>query len=178
MDSNNFSFMKSGFDNLESKPKIDNRQTSQVLAVMTIYMENAIKIAEKIAVYNNRDILTDKDIILSLKSQALDNYEIWNKDETKRDLMEISQHIYHDLVESQNIEDGDSDTQLSDVDEDNLEDTNKIDPKVETIRGDITPEFLEKLRTVEERWNCWNPLDTEYVILKNAINKTENKFKS
>ena len=183
MENSNFTFMKSGLDNLESKPKMDNLETSQVLAVMTIFMENAVKIAEKITINENRKIISDKDIILSLKSQALDNYTIWNDDETKRDLIEISQNIYQDIVESQSHEEGDSDNMITDSDDDindsnkeDNDDTNIENKKIETIKNSITQDFIEKLKTVEERWTNWNPIESEYIILKNAISNTEKKF--
>lgn len=178
MSNQDFSFMKSGFDNLESKPKMNNIETSQVLAVMTIFMENAIKIAEKITISEDRVNIYDTDIIKALKSQALDNYDIWNQDEVKRDLVEISQSIYHDIVESQSREIGDSDNELSDEECIEQEDEDKeIDnEKILEIKQSITREFIEKIKTIDTRWNNWNPVETEYVILKNAIENTEKKF--
>ena len=178
MEKTNFKFMKSGFNNLQEKPELDNLETSQILAVMTVYIENAIKIAEKIAVYQKSQVITNKDIVLALKKQALDNYHIWDQDTTKQQLNEISQEIYFDLMESQNNPDKDSSCSDDDVDldkQDNLQE-NDISQKIENIKTEITEEFLNELKTIESRWNSWTPIDNEQIILKNAINKTAKQF--
>jgi len=40
----------------------------------------------------------------------------------------------------------------------------------------IQHSIIEKIGTVNERWNNWNPIEEHELILKNAINNTEDNF--
>ena len=181
MNNTDFSFMKTGFID-ENIYKISNKEKSEILSVLVIYMENAIKIAEKYVILNNRKLITNVDIILSLKSQALDNFEIWEKEETKKSLYDTYNKIFNELEESHDDEEDDEDEDdidKDDVDEDDV-DNDEEDDVYDKIKGeDIdknNQDFLNKINTIDDRWNKWEPTDQEHIILKSAIDKTENKF--
>ena len=70
--------LKTGFDNIENN---DSNQESQlqIIALLTVFMENAMKTAEIYTREANRKVITSKDISLSLKRELftfLDNDDI------------------------------------------------------------------------------------------------------
>ena len=101
MNNTDYSFMKTGYTNEPSK--LSKIEQSQLLSVMTLFTENAIKISEKYVLYENRKEITDKDIILALKSQAMDYTDLWDTDDTKNKLSLLYKDIYNEL--SNNITD-------------------------------------------------------------------------
>ena len=70
--------LKTGFDNLENNDSNQEVQL-QMVALLTVFMENAMKTAEIYTKEANRKVITSQDISLSLKRELftfLDNDDI------------------------------------------------------------------------------------------------------
>ena len=77
MDKIDYSFMETGFQNLQGIEQLSNNEKAQKLSMISLYYEEAIKIAESYVIYENRSTITANDIILALKVQALDRSAFW-----------------------------------------------------------------------------------------------------
>ena len=179
MDSTDFSFMTTGLLDGDGNYQLSNQEKSQLLAVLVIYMENAIKLAEKYVKYENRPEITNRDIIIALKSQALDHNDIWNNPNTHTELDLLYQEIKTDL-ENQVQDNQDEDKDEEDNHDEDYQDESITSSKQE--ENDLTSELEERMKiheqfeTAESRWLDWQPTDPELVVLKQAIDKTEKKF--
>ena len=67
MSNTDYSFMKTGFQNIQGIEKLSNSERATLLSTIVVYFEEAIKIAEGIVVYEDRIEITGKDIVLALK---------------------------------------------------------------------------------------------------------------
>ena len=56
-----YSFMKSGFDNV-NPPKLDNNYIQNVTTLVTYFAENALRTSGMYTLHSNRKIVTTKDI--------------------------------------------------------------------------------------------------------------------
>ena len=171
--------MKTGIDLIKKPYKLNNEETSQILSVMTIFMEKAIGIAEKYVLYQKRDEITNIDIIKALKCQAMDYNNIWDNPEIKKQLHILYKDISYDLNnEIINCENNiiNEDININKCDKNLNEDINKCDKK--NLNEDKTNiDIIIKMDTINKRWLKWNPIDSESILLKEAIKKTENKYR-
>ena len=162
MNKTDYSFMKTGANTLESNENLNQVEKSQLLSVMTVFMENALFIAERFVIFEKRQEITDKDIILALKSQALDHTEIWDTDETKNKLSKLYGEIYQELNE--NFEE--NEVESEDIEE-------EIEKRTLT---QMSIEDYNKVKEIDSRWINWSPIDSESILIKKAIDNTESKF--
>ena len=95
----------------------------------------------------------------------MDYNHIWDEEEVKNNLHSIYDDIHTDLTSG---ESSDIDESLKEENTDNIE-VNKKDLKIDM-------ELIVKLSTVDERWKYWNPTEEELILLKKAVENTEQKF--
>ena len=67
MENNDFSFMKTGFDMLQSEHNISEQEMKEILANFAVVMDDAVKLAETYVMHANRNSITPEDIKLGLK---------------------------------------------------------------------------------------------------------------
>jgi hypothetical protein len=163
MDITDFSFMQTGFNQLAGVDSLSHTEKATLLSTLTVYLEEAIQIAEGFVVYEGREEITDQDIILALKAQALDNQDIWDDPGTTDRIHEAFSEIYPNIANPNDLSDSETDSS---------------DP---TSTSEIKPSCLDDkayqlIKTVSERWNIWDPQTPEQQILKTAINRTEQNF--
>ena len=164
MSNTDYSFMKTGFQNIQGIEKLSNSERATLLSTIVVYFEEAIKIAEGIVVYEDRIEITGKDIVLALKVQALDHEDIWDKEETKIRVREGYTDIYNDLTTQSNLNDD------CDYDDDKCDSNTQMkQPKLDKLT-------YELIKSADERWQHWNPTDQINTILKSAIDKTEDRI--
>lgn len=166
--STDYSFMKTGMFDETTNASMTAEEKSQLLSILVLYMEKAIKIASIYIRFEGRTEMNDKDIILALKSQALDHNDVWEKEETRDELNNLYTRIMNDFSNQNDDVDEDDESQ---EEQDESQEDEDFEQTLEEKNS-----FYEKIQTVNERWKDWNPTDPELIILKNAINKTEKKF--
>ena len=163
-----YSFMQTGFQNIEGIGQLSNTERATLLSTIVVYFEEAIKIAEGIVVYEDRKEITGKDIVLALKVQALDHEDIWDKEETKIRVRDGYTDIYNDLTTPSN-----QIGQSSDSEDDN-DDTLEINK--ETVPSKLDKLTYDLIKSADERWVQWNPTEQITTILKSAIDKTDSRI--
>lgn len=161
MEPPDYSFLKTGFTNIiEPNPGLTEDDQANILSIMQIYIEESFKIATGFVIYEGRKTITNQDIILALKAQAIDHSDVWDKPNTIEKVSNAYQkistlHISNDL-----------DSELSeDIEE--VEDTGLFK---------LEEQAYKEILTVDTRWRDWNPTEFPYNILKSAIDKTENSI--
>lgn len=175
METSNYSFMKTGSNLVEPVENLNQVEKSQLLSVMTIFMENSLFIAEKFVLYENRIEITDEDIILALKSQALDHTEIWDTIEIKNKLTILYEEIYQELNE--NNLNGETDNTRGDDEEKIINTGENVENKARKILKKMSEDDYKKIKEMTNRWSNWFPNDQESIMIKKAIDNTEEKFK-
>ena len=71
--------LKTGFDNSKNNSTQSEEYELQMMALMTVFIENAVKTAEIYTKHSNRKTITSMDILLGLKKEVftfLDNDDI------------------------------------------------------------------------------------------------------
>lgn len=160
-----YSFMQTGFQNLQGIEQLSHTEKATLLSTIVVYFEEAIKIAEGIVVYENRIEITAKDIVLALKVQALDHTDIWETEDTKNRVREGYQEIYQDLT---------TPGTLTESEEDEEDDNNEVE--IEEIKHKLDDTTYQLIKSAPERWNQWEPTDQINIVLKSAIDNTEKKI--
>ena len=174
MENVDYSFMQTGFNNLEGINKLSHSDKAVLISTIATYYEEAIKIAEGLVIYEKRKEITKDDIILALKVQALDRSGIWDKPEIKEKVQAGYREVYDELVTPKQVgyvdddDDDDDDDDAYDYDVDMVSDQDNVDKLEEST-------YL-LIRSAHDRWNDWNPTDELNCILKSAIDKTESKM--
>lgn len=174
METTDFTFMQTGLTQLSNVDNVSHTEKATLLATLSVYLEEAIKIAEGIVIYEGRDQITDLDIILALKVQALDNQDIWDKPNTTTRIQDAFCEIYPSIANPTDVssEDDVSNSSNNDIDDNCNVGTNELNSPTNK------PELLankayHRIKTVPERWKSWVPQTHEQRILKNSIDKTE-----
>ena len=178
-----YSFMKSGFNNVSDIETLSNDDKCKYMSAMTIYIQEAIKISEKFVKYTNRETITTDDIIKSLKVQALDNNDIWDTEDTKNRLF-IEYNYFKKYFDGEELSDEDlSSEELSDEDEDKeLSEQKEIKSDknnnccTKNNESIMTHEDYLLIYNVSDRFNNWNPTDKLNQIIKKGIENTETQF--
>ena len=99
--------LKTGFDNLDSNESSDEIKL-QMSALITVFMENAMKTAEIYTKESNRTIITPQDISLSLKREL---FTFLDNDDIEARALEIVNEFKQELKE---VEENDEDDEEKD----------------------------------------------------------------
>ena len=118
-----------------------------------------MKIAEGFVIYEGRNSISSRDIIIALKAQALDHSHVWDKDETQTRVQDAFNDILCDLEKPA----------------DELSESDDGQENVES-RPKLEEEAYQALLTTEERWESWEPSEFPYTVLKTAIDNTAQAF--
>lgn len=202
MENVDYSFMTTGFNNIKGVDQLDASEKATLLSTIVVYFEEAIKIAEGYVLYEGRKVITGEDIVLALKVQALDHNDVWDKEETKTRVREGYNEIYTDLLRPDTLQEGSDDELKDEYDEgDESNDENNEDKQGDRAEkycdnnndckdndeleshNDDNKVTLEKetyllIKLANDRWLEWEPDDEINIILKSAIDKTEDKIKN
>ena len=144
--------MKTGFTNLIEPEKPDEEFISRVNALLLTLLEKAFINAGFYAKEANRNTITPMDIKISLMYEA---HEFWNHEDLDEKVEE-----YQNMSES----DSDSESNCSDIIEDN---------DTEFTRANTNNETILLMNNYFDNWNSWNPTDPIIIALKYAI---DSKF--
>jgi hypothetical protein len=150
-----YSFMKSGFDNLtESKEETIKNAT----ALMVHFMENAMNTASIYSNHAKRREIVSEDIKRSL---MLEVFFFQKRTDLENKINEVKQELY-------------------DADSDSEEDVN-----ISTNDGVDNNEFIESkckcalcncINTIYTRWESWTPETPMHIIIKEKLDNWDNLF--
>ena len=162
-----YSFMKTGFGGGASENKGEEISQLDILSLVSLFVENAMKTAGKHVEICNRDAITPQDIKYSLIYET----RTWLK---RKDLIENFNQMKKELEDEQNESDGEDDNE--DYHDENREDELIVSDCMEFERKEIVDdenkEFLTNLYDYYDNWSDWQPQNVIENILKNAIDKT------
>ena len=186
--------LKTGFDNVESNDDSQEIQL-QMSALVTVFMENAIKNAEIYSKHANRKTITSLDISISLKKELFtflsnDDIEARAKNIYEEFKKEIEDEKYDEEDEEYDEEDEEYDEEDEEYEEDDEEyeddkkKCNEINNKEENYAE--TEEIFTKsmcscnvcilTNKYADQWKKWKPSNRIEEILSNSINKIDSKF--
>ena len=169
-----YSFMKSGFELDESSSSLSPTDNAMLLSTLTVYLQEAMKIAEAFTLYKNENNIKSEYLIKSLKTQALVDTGFWEKDETKTRL-----HHEFKYFSEHPITLNDDKANVTDKDSDNTEDNDsesESESELDFIPPSITEEEYKRIDEIDTVWSQWNPTDDLNIILKKGIENTIRKI--
>lgn len=143
--------MKTGF----SINNDDIEMPNNLIGLMAVFMEDAIKMAFYYSKHSNREKVHKKDIIFALKTRAYHGERFWN-------CVNISQKIENmkNLIEQE----------ITSTEDDMSEDE---DEEIWT-KSKCSCSVCKTLNNIDIVWNDWNPITVYDNILKNAVNKASD----
>lgn len=159
-----YSFMKTGFNNLVEQTKLSDEEMRNIEAMLALFMSNAMKDAMTYTELSNRNHVTKEDIKYGLR------YEVFEFLNTEN-LVDKVNDMNDELDE---LEDDEEDYEYMDdvlVSEEELIPFKRIDD-VSNIEGDNL-EFVEKMNHYYDIWDEWIPDTPLLKILKNSIDKID-----
>ena len=157
--------MKTGFDLLEND-KFDPAQLDflrKTVAIMKILTEEAMKSAEKFTKSCGRTIITGNDMYYALMFEA---HEFFQKDIDNRFFEELN-------IENQHTYETDDD---EDDEEDFIETSEEEEAYVLECKVTEMKEFHDKVIKYAEEWRNWLPEDPVQMMIKNAVDKTQQQL--
>jgi cobalamin biosynthesis protein CobT len=173
-------FLKTGFDPTSiHDPSLDDDSVKMLTALMTLFVEDAMKTAIIYTNTRSRKEITARDMRKSLMYQA---QTFFSQDESLEER-------YIKMIESMNDEDeedsgeedsGEEDSGEEDCDEyetrEHDEESGEENADDETCVCDetiIDTDLANRMDEMESAWNTWNPTDPVLCLLKRSINKIE-----
>lgn len=191
--------LKTGFDNSINNSTQSEEYKFQMMSLMTVFIENAVKTAEIYTKHSNRKTITSIDISLGLKKELftfLDNDDIEERalaifNEFKNEEMNTSSSDEEELDEEESDEDDDLDKKI--LEEDPFgnfchlygTDTKEKKNEIDKLNEDETEEFkksececeiCKKTNEYSELWKNWKPTNKIEEILYSSIQNIDNKF--
>ena len=172
--------LKTGFDNsIHNSSKSEKEYQLQMMSLMTVFMENAIKTAEIYTKHSNRKTITSIDISLGLKKELFTFLD--NDDIEERALAIFNEFKNEDDNEDESEDDEDSDNEefaapSSDNEEvDDIEKKNEEEDE-EFKKSECKCEICKKTNECSELWKTWKPSNRIEEILYSSIQNIDNKF--
>jgi hypothetical protein len=169
--------LKTGFNNLDDDSQSDEIKL-QTTALITVFMENALKTAEIYTKEANRKVITPQDISLSLKRELftfLDNDDIEQR--TLEILTEFKEEIANNEEESFNSEDEYSeDEEVDSFENDEQKKYEEADEEEEFTMCESDSKICQEVNMYAEKWKTWEPTNNIEKILWNGVNKIDKNF--
>jgi hypothetical protein len=187
--------LKTGFDNSLHNSSKSEEYELQMMALMTVFIENAIKTAEIYTKHSNRKTITSIDILLGLKKELftfLDNDDIEERalaifNEFKNEEFAAPNSDNEEETDEEESEDEEFAAPSSDNEEDPFgnychlynseckEKKNKLEEE-EFKKSECECEVCKKTNECAELWKTWKPTNKIEEILYSSIKNIEDKF--
>jgi len=145
-----FSFMKSGNNIIDND--VGNAEKIRITAILTTYMQEAVKSAAIYVEHSERKIITPKDIQLGLKMEIF----LFMKKELKKEIIENEKEIIKDFYSNLTEEEEEDDSEYI---------TNETeDYKISNCKcGKCV-----QMNLTNKLWNSWKPeTNLEHILKKN-----------
>jgi len=180
---------KTGFDlYTDNNTSCNNDEIINIQALLTVFLENAVKSAEIYTLHAKRTIITTCDISLGLKTEVFlflsrtDNELRANiianefKEELQNDAL-INEMENIDMYDEDDMYDDNNITDSEDMDYEDIEDN----PILPNITNDTEPycystcncSVCANINHYSIQWNTWTPSNEIELLLYNAIKKIE-----
>ena len=178
--------LKSGFDNLENNDTNEEIKL-QMTALITVFMENAMKTAEIYTKEANRKVITPQDISLSLKREL---FTFLDNDDIEERSLEILNEFKAELENEENIdnfdseedeEEGEEEDEECEEEEDKEDENNKkkyeeADEEEQFTVCNSDSKICKEVNMYAEKWKTWQPTNNIEKILWEGINKIDKNF--
>ena len=135
-----------------------------VMSTMGVLMEQAMKSAELYTKHANRECILGKDIIIALQFQA---HVFFNLPGVKEDCLELKEEMRNGL---QSEDDSESDEEYDE------EESEEEEEEEEWTKSVCECGRCKAMNKFHDEWNQWNPTDQFQCSIKNAIDKTIDKY--
>tara|TARA_B100001175_G_C19507350_1_gene641691 strand:+ start:2836 stop:3381 length:546 start_codon:yes stop_codon:yes gene_type:complete len=173
--------LKTGFNNLDDDSQSDEIKL-QMTALITVFMENALKTAEIYTKEANRKVITPQDISLSLKRELftfLDNDDIEQRsleilNEFKAEIANNEEESFNS--EDENDEEEEVDSLDSEYDYDEQKKYEEEDEEEEFTICESDSKICQEVNMYAEKWKTWEPTNNIEKILWDGINKIDKNF--
>ena len=169
--------IKSGDNLLENIFEQDKDSEIQVMSLLTVFLENAIKSAEIYTLHSNRTIISSKDISMALKRELFTFLD--NEDITTR-ATEIVQEYKQAIEDEEYDEEYDEDDEDEKYDEEYDEEKNKdnyITNDTEEFKKSVCNcSICTEINNYTDNWDSWKPTNNIETILYNGIQKIDSEF--
>ena len=186
--------LKTGFENVISNDNSEHKL--QIMSLMTVFMQNALKTANIYTKHSNRNIITSIDISLGLKKELftfLDNddieeraLKIYNDFKEEQETDEYSEETGEEeqetgeeeqetdeYSEETDEEDGENDEEDGENDEYSEENDEYSE---EFIQNKCECDICKKTNECAELWKTWKPSNRIEEILYSSIQKIDNNY--
>ena len=180
--------LKTGFDNSINNSSQSEEYELQMMSLMTVFMENAVKTAEIYTKHSNRKTITSIDILLGLKKEVftfLDNDDIeeralaifnkfkneefFNSEEEDEEEEEEDEEIIEDPMGNY--------CHLYDSNNNKKKNNSETDEEDEVFKkSECECEICKKTNECVELWKTWIPSNRIEEILYSSIQNIDNKF--
>ena len=148
----------------------DGAAETTVIALMRVFMKDAILVAGRCTCAQGRRTLTGEDMQRALKYCARTFFE---RDE--QDLSEVLERERREMDEEDEEDDGEEDEEDDEEDDEENDEEDDEEDEGEEYQGDPDPSDVQLSRnvdTVVEHWHRWTPDDPVHALIKRAIDNT------
>ena len=166
--------MKTGFDVLDTH-SFDESQLDflrKVVAIMKILSKEALQTAKRFTECCGRTVVTGNDVYYALMYEA---HEFFDKDFDSEFMQELENERTHTYETDDEEDEGEED----EGEEDEGEENNEEELPVEAYTIDCVvvseKEFHDSVIKYAKEWRNWLPDDPVKALLKNAVDKTQEK---
>ena len=184
--------LKTGFNNINDNSNNDYKL--QMSALVTVFMENALKTASIYTKHSNRKIVTSIDISLGLKREL---FTFLNNDDIETRALEIFNEFKNNELTypTSDIEDDNDEYDDEEVEEDDEEDEEETEEEIEDpfgnychiydkkkkeeeefIKSNCDCKICKEVNEYNEKWKNWKPTNRIEEILYESIQNIDNKF--
>ena len=158
--------MRSGFNILVQRAELSEDEKTLVTAILMVFMEKAVRNSYTYVEAAGRRMVLPKDIILSLKHQALPSTGFWGTPDLMNKVQEMLQELHSD-------DEDDEDDEAVEGDEEAVEEEEAL-PWTEAPSSHSP--LCAQINAVDAQWDGWEPDNNIARIVKDAINNTVEQF--
>ena len=188
--------LKTGFDNSVDNSSKSEEYQLQMMSLMTVFMENAIKTAEIYTKHSNRKTITSIDISLGLKKELFTFLD--NDDIEERALAIFNEFKNEELTPSSSDNEDESEEEYNNEDESEEEYNNEElappssdnekfvdigkkneseeEEEEEFKKSECECEICKKTNECVELWKTWKPTNRIEEILYSSIQNIDNSL--
>ena len=185
--------LKTGFDNSINNSSQSEEYELQMMALMTVFIENAIKTAEIYTKHSNRKTITSIDILLGLKKEL---FTFLDNDDIEERALAIFNEFKNEELDTSSSDN--EETEDEDEEEEKKETIEEEDPfgnfchlydrqnqkkneieeneEEEFKKSECECEICKKTNEYAEVWKTWKPTNKIEEILYSSIKNIDNKF--
>jgi len=183
---------KTGCDiNMDLENDVNTDNIINIQALLTVFIENAIKNAEVYTLHANRNIITSQDISNSLKAELfLFLTRTDNEERAKVIATEYRQELQYEYINNmdenmnENINENIDNMDMDMEEDEDYNDTEDSDEILSNITYDTEPyttsvcncENCLNVNNYSVYWNTWTPTNEIEILLCNAIQKIDSEY--